>query len=136
VRVAIIFVIDDYAVHRETLRAFLTQRGHTVVVAADGFQAMALLETWRPDLIVLDLWMPKADGFVVLAALRSIPPPRIPVIVTTAATDRPTQARAVDLGAALVMVKPEYSMAALDDAIAGVLATPAKPDDEAAWRAA
>jgi CheY-like chemotaxis protein len=58
-----IFVIDDYAVHRETVRAFLSQRGHTVVVAGDGFQAMALLGTWRPDLIVLDLCrVPAARG--------------------------------------------------------------------------
>ena len=132
---AVIFVIEDHALHRETLRAFLGQCGHQVVVAADGFEAMALLETWRPDVIVLDLWMPKADGFVVLAALRSIPAPRIPVIVTTAATDGPTQTRAVELGAAQVMVKPEYSMAALADAIAKVLAAPAQRD-AGAWRAA
>jgi CheY-like chemotaxis protein len=121
--VAVIFVIDDYAVHRETLRAFLGRRGHHVEVAADGAEALARLAAWRPDVIVLDLWMAGTDGFAVLAAVRASRPPAVPVIVTTAATDAATIARATELGAARVLVKATYSMDALAATIAEVLAS-------------
>src|SRR4051794_10714259 len=51
VGMAAIFVVDDYEVHREALRAFLGRRGHEVVTAADGAEALERLKSWRPDLI-------------------------------------------------------------------------------------
>lgn len=122
---AVIYVVDDYAVHRDTVRAFLRHCGHQVETAADGAEALARLQAWRPDLIVLDLWMPKADGFAVLAALRAAAPPPIRVVVTTGAADMAIRSRAIELGAARVLVKGEFSMAALAAAVADVLGLPA-----------
>ena len=67
---AVIFVVDDYAVHREARCGFLRRRGHEVVTAGDGAEALEKLGAWRPDLMVLDLWMPNVDGLAVLAAVR------------------------------------------------------------------
>src|SRR3954447_22852455 len=103
-----IFVVDDYAVHREALRSFLRRRGHEVVTAGDGAEALEKLKAWRPDLMVLDLWMPNVDGLAVLAALREAGAP-CPVIVTTAATDGETLRRASELGARQVLLKGDFS---------------------------
>ena len=118
----VILVVDDYAVHRDALRSFLRRRGHEVVTAGDGAEALELLKAWRPDLMVLDLWMPNVDGLAVLAALgepgREAP---CPVIVTTAVTDKDTLRRATELGARQVLLKGEYSMSKLADAIVAAL---------------
>jgi CheY-like chemotaxis protein len=118
---AVIFVVDDYAVHRDALRSFLRKRGHEVVVAGDGAEALELLKDWRPDLMVLDLWMPNVDGLAVLSALRDAGRAPIPVIVTTAATDSDTLRQAGELGAKQVLLKTQYSLAALADAIVRAL---------------
>ena len=119
---AVIFVVDDYAVHREALRSFLRKRGHEVVTAQDGEEALEKMKAWRPDLMVLDLWMPNVDGLGVLAALReSAGEAACPVIVTTAVTDADTLRRATELGARQVLLKGDFSMAKLADAIVGAL---------------
>jgi CheY-like chemotaxis protein len=121
---AVIFVVDDYAVHREALRSFLRRRGHEVVTAGDGAEALEKLKAWRPDLIVLDLWMPNVDGLAVLTALREPGREACPVIVTTAATDRDTLRKATELGARQVLLKSQFSLAALADAIVRALPAP------------
>jgi CheY-like chemotaxis protein len=118
---AVIFVVDDYEVHRLALRCFLRKRGHEVVTAADGADALEQLKTWRPDLMVLDLRMPKVDGLGVLAALRESRAAAIPVIVTTAATDADTLRHASELGARRVLLKTHFSYAALADMIVRAL---------------
>jgi CheY-like chemotaxis protein len=117
---AVIFVVDDYAVHREALRGFLRRRGHEVVTAGDGAEALETLKAWRPDLMVLDLWMPNVDGLAVLAALRDAGTP-CPVIVMTAVTDGETLRRAGELGARQVLLKGEFSLGKLADSIVGAL---------------
>jgi CheY-like chemotaxis protein len=112
---AVIFVVDDYEVHRDALRSFLRRRGHEVVTAGDGAEALEQLKGWRPDLIVLDLWMPNVDGLAVLAALRESAGGQAPcpVIVTTAMTDGETLRRATELGARQVLLKTHFSLAGL-----------------------
>ena len=121
---AVIFVVDDYEVHREALRSFLRRRGHEVVTAADGAEALEQLKTRRPDLMVLDLWMPNVDGLAVLTALRDSGDAPVPVIVTTATTDGETLRRASELGARQVLLKTQYSLAALADLIVRALPAP------------
>ena len=118
---AVIFVVDDYEVHREALRSFLKKRGHDVRTAADGAEALAQLQAIRPDLMVLDLWMPNVDGLGVLDKLREPGQPTIPVIVTTASTDAQTLRRATELGARQVLLKTHYSLSQLADTIVRAL---------------
>ena len=100
-----ILVIDDDAALRELLTEVLTDEGWTVTAAADGVAALALLESWRPDLIVLDHVMPRMDG----PAFRSAQRARrdlaaIPVLLLSAARD--LRAEGDSLGVAAVMPKP------------------------------
>jgi DNA-binding response OmpR family regulator len=99
-----VLVVDDDALIRDTLATALLDEGYAVRVAADGQAALATLDEWTPDLIVLDLMMPVMDGHAFRAAQRSSSSADIPVIVLSAAHN--VQARAANLGASEVFPKP------------------------------
>ncbi len=65
-----ILVVDDDPDMREALQIILESAGHTVVMAEDGEQCLSKLKEARPDLLILDLLMPKMDGFEVCKALK------------------------------------------------------------------
>ncbi|MBU1163458.1 MAG: response regulator [Proteobacteria bacterium] len=65
-----IMVVDDDPDMRETLQIILEAVGHTVVTAADGEECLARLKVECPDLLILDLLMPKMDGFAVCKELK------------------------------------------------------------------
>jgi signal transduction histidine kinase/DNA-binding response OmpR family regulator len=80
-----LLVVDDDSDTRDMLRRILEKDGWSVVEAVDGEDALSKLETLRPRLILLDLMMPKVDGFEVLEALRGNQALcEIPVVVVTA----------------------------------------------------
>ena len=81
-----VLVVDDQADVRETLCEVIEAGGCRAITAADGVEALALLETRRPCLIVLDLLMPVMGGHEVLEALRKRPElSKIPVVISTSA---------------------------------------------------
>ena len=77
-----ILLVDDDAEIIESLRLALEARGYSILVARDGNQGLALAERETPDLIILDMMMPKRSGFLVLERLRKarISGPRIIMI--------------------------------------------------------
>lgn len=82
-----VLIVEDNTIQREGLAMVLRQRGFSVLPAADGQQAMELLERSTPDIILLDMLIPKedADGWWFLNQRRQIPRfASIPVIITTA----------------------------------------------------
>ena len=101
---ATILVIDDDDSSRRILKAFLGRRGHRVLLAANGKEALDVLRAGAiPDVILLDLQMPAVSGFEVLNALRANPAwARIPTVVITASED----CSAAQLGVAAVLRKP------------------------------
>ena len=97
-------IVDDDASARRLLTAVLRKEGLRVAEAEAGETAITLARRIRPDLITLDIMMPKMDGWSVLTALKSDPElAAIPVIVVTVTTDRGV---ALSLGAADFMTKP------------------------------
>ncbi len=77
-----ILLVDDDAEIIESLRLALEAKGYTVMVARDGNQGLAVTEREDPDLVILDMMMPKRSGFLVLEKLRRTRenPPRIIMI--------------------------------------------------------
>lgn len=77
-----ILVVDDDPEILESVRFALSAHGYQVQVASDGNQGLALAETEMPDLIILDLMMPRRSGLLVLEKLREteMAPPRVIVI--------------------------------------------------------
>ena len=77
-----ILLVDDDAEIIESLRLVLESNGYEVLVARDGNQGLALTEREDPDLVILDMMMPKRSGFLVLEKLRRTRenPPRVIMI--------------------------------------------------------
>jgi CheY-like chemotaxis protein len=90
-----ILVIEDNAANLELVRYLLTSGGHTVLLARDGAQGVALARQERPDLIVCDLQMPVLDGYQVLERLRADPGTAAAVIVAVTAFSMPNDRQKV-----------------------------------------
>jgi two-component system chemotaxis response regulator CheB len=106
-----VLVIDDSAVVRQTLSRLLTERGGMeVTVAANAVLALSKLRRSRPDVIVLDLDMPRMDGLTFLSQIMALDP--IPVVVCSAvAPERSLAAlRALELGALEIITKPKLGV--------------------------
>lgn len=107
-----ILIIDDDPEITETVSFALEQHGHTVTVASDGNQGLALYEAKNPDLVILDMMMPKRSGFLVLESLRRSGGTLVPVIMITANEGHRHQAYAELLGVSRYLHKP-FAMDAL-----------------------
>ncbi|MEX0978817.1 MAG: response regulator [Pirellulales bacterium] len=79
----VLLVDDDHEIV-ESVRIALESKGYTVLVARDGNQGLAMAEREDPDLVVLDMMMPKRSGFLVLEKLRRSRPVPLRVIMITA----------------------------------------------------
>ena len=102
-----ILVVDDDPDIRALAKQSLTRDGHTVIEAASGPEALGLIETWKPDLLLLDLLMPEQGGLDVLRILRSRPATAaLPVVVLTAMGDEANTRAGFDLGATDYVTKP------------------------------
>lgn len=78
-----VLVVDDDSEIVETIAATLRSRGMQVSTASDGNQGIAYAETKTPDLVILDLMMPRRSGFLVLERLRQNSETQMPIIMIT-----------------------------------------------------
>lgn len=98
-------VVDDDLELRHLIAFALREAGYLIVEAGDGEEAMKVFEHERPDLIILDVNMPKADGFEVLRKIRESGA-RTPVMMLTVRAAEEDQVRGLDLGADDYLPKP------------------------------
>ena len=104
-----ILVVDDEPDARQMLATLLEACKSEVRVAASGYEALELLDTWRPDVIVSDVGMPEMDGFSFIEQLRQRPAAdggRIPAIALTAHARVEHRARALYSGFTSHVPKP------------------------------
>ena len=101
-----ILLVDDDAEIIESVKYALELEGHEVVVARDGNQGVALAERETPDLMILDMMMPKRSGFLVLEHLRRTTEDPVPVIMITGNEGNRHQAYAELLGVVDYIRKP------------------------------
>ena len=106
-RAAHILIVDDLPANTRVLEALLTRDGYRVTIAEDGEQALEVVALERPDLVLLDILMPKIDGYEVCRQLKSDPATRlIPVVLVTGLTDTDSRVRGLEVGADDFMAKP------------------------------
>ncbi|MFO0424610.1 MAG: response regulator transcription factor [Planctomycetia bacterium] len=79
-----VLLVDDDIEIMESMRTVLESKGYEILVARDGNQGLVMAETENPDLVVLDMMMPKRSGFLVLERLRRSRPVPMRVIMITA----------------------------------------------------
>lgn len=101
-----ILIVDDDAEIIESVRYALEDHGYEVVIARDGNQGLALAERESPDLIILDMMMPKRSGFLVLEKLRRMSDQMVPVIMITGNEGSRHKAYAELLGVSEYIRKP------------------------------
>lgn len=98
-------MVDDEAIIRESLRDWLSDAGHQVLTAEDGFQALKMIEKEKPGIAIVDLVMPGMDGIELLKRAKEISP-SIEVIIVTAYGSIPTAITAMKEGAYDYIEKP------------------------------
>lgn len=102
-----ILIVDDSRVARELLKVYLIARDVELLEAADGFEAMDVIRSRRPDVVLADVRMPRLDGIGLCAALQADPGlAGTPVLILTAGCDGPTELRLREAGAREVLRKP------------------------------
>jgi type II secretory ATPase GspE/PulE/Tfp pilus assembly ATPase PilB-like protein len=102
-----VLLVEDEEPLRKVLRDLLEREGFTVVEAADGVQALDEVDRSAPDVLVLDLNLPRLDGYGVLSHLRARPSTaKLPVIVLTAKGDEENEVRVFETGANDFLTKP------------------------------
>jgi two-component system response regulator MprA len=99
-----VLVVEDDAEIADVLRRTLRQEGHEVRSAGDGVEALQLAEDFVPDLVILDLGLPKLDGVEVCRRLRA--ESDAPILILTARTDTDDRVEGLDSGADDYLVKP------------------------------
>jgi len=106
-----ILFIEDESALQKTFSKVLSQEGYQVVSALDGQVGLELASKEKPDLILLDLILPKLHGFEVLKGLMDNPETKkIPVIVLTNLEGTEDVEKALELGATTYLVKENYSL--------------------------
>jgi adenylate cyclase len=107
-----ILIVDDNETNRDIIRTRLAIHGFDLLEAADGEMALASVRQNQPDLILLDVMMPKLDGIDVCRRLRADPElPFIAIILITARTDSKDVAAGLDAGADEYLTKPVDQLA-------------------------
>ncbi len=99
-----ILVVDDEVSITKFLRANLEANGYRVLAAMDGAEALQTFEVELPDLVILDIMMPKMDGFEVCRRIRDWS--QIPIIMLSARGDESDKVKCLDLGADDYITKP------------------------------
>ncbi len=119
-----VLLVDDDAEIIESMRTVLQSKGYDVLIARDGNQGLALAEKENPDLVILDMMMPKRSGFLVLETLRRSRSVPMRIIMITANEGSRHKAYAEMLGVDDYIRKP-FAMDRLLDSVQRLLATTA-----------
>lgn len=106
-----ILIVEDESKLRHSIEEILSKEGYTILSAADGEEGLQLAKDQMPDIILLDLILPKKDGFSMLQELKgSDDTQKIPVVVLSNLSEVEEVGRALELGANRYFVKTDYTV--------------------------
>lgn len=102
-----ILIVDDNQAMVEALSIVVSARGHDAMTALSGEEALSLVESEVPDVMLLDLTMPGLDGFETLDRLRTMPAGKdLPVLIITALDEEDLEGRVASAGGSALLRKP------------------------------
>jgi DNA-binding response OmpR family regulator len=117
-----LLLVEDDRFLRRACEASLRQRGYDVLTAADGEEGLRLARAEKPDLVLLDLLLPKLSGLEVLRSLRGDAATRgLPVLILSNSSREQDVSEITRLGVAGYLVKADLSLKALGDRVARIL---------------
>ena len=125
-----ILIVEDEKEIREGVSEYLSEVGYNIISAEDGLQAIELFENNKIDLVILDIMLPKANGFVVLNKIRQ--ESNVPVVMLTAMSDDYTQIMSFDEEADDYITKP-FSIIVLHKRIEALLRRGVKVSENKKW---
>jgi chemosensory pili system protein ChpA (sensor histidine kinase/response regulator) len=106
-----ILITEDHAEVREPLARLLQVEGFHVLTAANGAEALTVLQNITPDLLLMDLMMPRMDGITLLQIIRHDPRWRdLPVVVLTGLVDGSLLTRARELNVSALLLKSKFKV--------------------------
>jgi len=113
-----ILIVDSEATVRQVLKKRLTYLGYTICLASNGNEALSLFNKEHPNIVVLDIMLPKLDGYEVCRKIRENS--QIPIIILTALNEISEKVRGFELGADDYIIKP-FSLKELETRIYSLL---------------
>ena len=117
-----VLIVEDDEHISKVYEIKLAKEGIDISVARDGDEAVAKITAEKPDMILLDLMIPKKDGFAVLEDIKKVPAlAKIPVIVLSNLGQQSDQERAIALGANEYLIKVDYPIQDVIDKVKGYL---------------
>jgi CheY-like chemotaxis protein len=117
-----VLVVDDSTVIRDLIAVNLELEGYDVLRAGDGLEALELVAAERPDLVTVDVVMPRLDGFEMVERLRADPGTAdIPVVMVTGRASAADRARGEEVGVDAYLTKP-FEPAELVETVARLIA--------------
>ena len=122
-----ILVVEDDLDIQELLKNFLQEVGYEIILASDGVEALSVFSVLQFDLVLLDVMLPKIDGFAVCEFIRK--QSQVPIIMLTALSGEEEQIRGLDLQVDDYITKP-FSMPILIRKIAAVLRRSSGPQED------
>lgn len=106
-----VLIADDNQQNRELLEAYLADEGHEILMSADGRETLEVTHRAQPDLVLLDIMMPKLSGYEVCQQLKEDPATRdIPILMVTALKEMGDIEKAVAAGADDFLTKPVHRL--------------------------
>lgn len=126
-----ILIAEDDKFLANAYRVKLVKAGFDVMIASDGQEAVKAMDSYAPDLVIMDLMMPVKDGFTALREIRSNTNWKdLPVIVASNLGQKEDYDRATDLGATEFIVKSDLSLEDLVGKIKVLLNEPLNPPEQ------
>ncbi len=113
-----VLLIEDDTPVQELLRTYFEAKGHTVSAAADGVEGLKAFNAGAPELVLLDVGLPRLDGWAVLEAIRGSS--AVPVVLLTALDDTEDVVRGLAMGADDYLTKP-FDVRELDARVQAIL---------------
>ncbi len=106
-----ILIVEDDSIMRQAVGEFLIEEGFEVVYASDGEEGTSLAKNKNPDLVLLDIILPKKDGYEVIKELKADDKTKkIPIVLLTNLGSLSDVEKAINLGANTYLVKSDYKL--------------------------
>lgn len=117
-----LLLVEDDAVLQKALSEFLVTEDFDVVCASDGEDGISKAINEKPDLIILDIILPKKDGYEVIKEVKAFPETKdVPIVLLTNLGSLNDVEKALELGATTYLVKADYKLEEITKKIKGIL---------------